>query len=210
MKFIQPLYYFDAMVTGQLMHGLKLTLDQMGTIKSLIAWKLGKRSSAGFDEYLLRTFEAYTSSKQQILIDLYQLNEANNSMSNLIVHSVEKNKQPKDDNNQINLLRGDIAKTFPRVKSVIIPAGFFAMGSNFQFTFSLIGLLRVIQQTNWQQVTISAQGDEDFDTKDWISELWPSKGSSIAKEYNAEGYDIKYEYKDDDWWPVSELTIIKH
>merc|ERR1712130_994020 len=112
------------------------------------------------------------------------LSDAKSFMYKLIVHSLEKGKQPKNDNDEINLLRPEIAKLFPNVKNVNIDAG----TKDKQYPFSLIALLGLIQMTNWHQLTITATGEKKKNIKDWISVFWISNRSMIEKEYKAAGY----------------------
>merc|ERR1712228_874399 len=132
---------------------------------------------------LYQTFDAYTKNKKQIEINLGYLNYAKESMYNLIVHSLEKGAQPKDDNDTVNLVRSELATTFQNVKTVHIDAGLYSE----QYPFSLIAFLRLIQSTKWQQVTIKAEG-----ANNWISELWQASGSSIENQYNSGGYELSH------------------
>ena len=177
MNFIKPLYYFDALLTGKgWMDRLKISNDQVDVIKSLIDWKLGKQSSAGFDEYVLRTFEAYTRNKKQIEIRLLQLRKSSKSMRQLIFHSLQEYKQPKDKNDKTNLLRADIAKLFPNVNTVHISA--------ILCSFSLFGLMRVIHETQWKQIIVKGS---------WLLESWESNKQAIEEEYAA---DYNFEYNE--------------
>merc|ERR1712228_38342 len=196
--FFVSLFYFDAMVTAkQGMNNLKINSNQRGVIKSLIKWRLEQKKDPKMNEYLYQTFDAYTKNKKQIEINLFYLNDAKESMYNLIVHSLEKVAKPKDENDCVNILQPELPKIFPNVKTVHIDAGYY----DYKFPFSLIAFLRLIKSTKWQHVIIKAKGYNN-----WISELWKASESSIKNEYYAASYNIEYVEKG----KVSELIIDKY
>ena len=201
--FIHPLFYFDAMVTANVeMKELKISKKQIGIIQSLIKWKLGQKSANGVDEYLIKTFEGYTENKQQIEINLFYLSMARKSMAKFIVHSLKTRKQKiEDENRKVNLLQPGISQIFPNVKTVHINAGF----GLYQYQFSLLAFLKLIQMTKWQQVIIKAEGSV---IKDWIFYLWASEGQSIRNKYDSAGYDIDL-LNDADEQGLSRLEIKK-
>merc|ERR1712228_314518 len=200
--FFVSLFYFDAMVTAKkYMHKLKINSNQRGVIKSLIKWRLEQKKDPKMNEYLYQTFDAYTKNKKQIEIDYYYLSRAKESMYNLIVHSLEKGAKPNDENDTVNLFRPELGKIFQNVKTVHINTGNITQYYSFQFPFSLIAFLRLLQPTNWQKVIIKAEG-----ANNWISELWKASESSIKNQYYSANYDIECFEKDEE----SELVIDKY
>lgn len=196
--FFVALFYFDAMVTAtSAMSSLKINSNQRGVIKSLIKWRLEQKKDPKMNEYLYQTFEAYTKNKKQIEIDLWNLGQAKESMYNLIVHSLEQDTKPKDENDTVNLLRPELAKIFQNVKTVHIDTA-SAWG---QYPFSLIAFLRLIQSTKWQHITIKAYGGNN-----WISALWKASESSIKNQFYSASYDIGYDHDEDG----SQLVIEKY
>ena len=115
-------------------------------------------------------------------IYLWPLNDANKSMRQLIVHSLEENTQPKEENDKTNLLRGDIAKLFPNVKTVHI----WAAG----YSFSLSGLMRLIQQAPWNHISVK---DYQGDSRPWLLKAWKLNKEAIEKEYAA---DYHFDFED--------------
>ena len=145
----------------------------MNVIRSLIDWKLNEKTEKLFDDYVYRTFDAYTRNKKSIEISLHDLEEANESMCSLIAHSLRMCQNPKDENDKTNLVKPMLSKLFPNAKNVHINA--------WRNPFSLFAFLSVIRVTKWQQITIKSY---------WISALWEKNGLMIEKEYNANGYSI--------------------
>merc|ERR1712228_337442 len=187
--FFVSLFYFDAMVTAKRgMSKLKINNKQIGVIKSLIKWRLEQKKDPKMNEYLYQTFDAYTKNKKQIEINFDFLSYAKESMYNLIVHSLEENAKPKDENDTVNLVKAELGKIFQNVKTVHINAGY----NDHQYPFSLIAFLRLIQSTKWQKVSIKAKAIDN----DWISELWKESESSIKNQYYSANYDIECVEKD--------------
>merc|ERR1712228_41324 len=143
--------------------------------------EIGTKKDSKMNEYLYQTFDAYTKNKKQIEIHLWFLNDAKESMYNLIVHSLKKNAKPKDDNDRVNILQSELAKIFPNVNTVHIHAGYYGD----YYPFSLIAFLRLLQMTKWQKVVIKAEGQNN-----WISVLWKSS------QYDANNYHIRYDEKE--------------
>merc|ERR1712228_162786 len=139
------------------------------------------------NEYLYQTFDAYTKNKKQIEINLRYLSKANESMYNLIVHSLEEDTKPKNENETVNLMRSELAKIFQNVKTVHIHSGLISPYGDEQFPFSLIAFLRLIKSAKWQQVIIKAEG-----ANNWISELWQASGSSIKHQFYSAGYKLSH------------------
>merc|ERR1712228_1016409 len=109
-----------------------------------------------------------------IMITLYWLRDAKESMRRLIIHSIEEGKDVKADNDKTNLLKEDIYDIFPNIKTVHVNAHYYS--------FSLVGFLSVLQASEWQKVTIEGK---------WISKLWKaSKRASIEKQYESNGFQI--------------------
>merc|ERR1712228_156093 len=172
----------------------------IGVIKSLIKWRLEQKKDTKMNEYLYQTFDAYTKNKKQIEINLWNLSDAKESMYNLIVHSLEERAKPKNENDCINLLRPELGKIFQNVKTVHIDAGCVV----YQFPFSLIAFLRLIQSTNWQQITIKTTGDNNC-----ISELWKASESCIKNEYYSSSYDIQCVEKNGNYGEIESVLLIE-
>merc|ERR1712228_686642 len=150
-------------------------------IEHLFKWKMGQNPEPKMNNYLYETFEAFIRNKEHIMIDLYYLNRAKESMYKLIMHSIEEHDELKDDTDETNLVRCEFATIFQKAKTVLIDAG----SGDDQYSFSLIGFLSVLQASQWQNVTIKGK---------WISDLWKSsKRASIEKEYQSKNYQMEYD-----------------
>merc|ERR1712228_305280 len=170
--FIQPLYYLDAMLTAKAhMHKLNPGKNAKGVIEHLFKWKMGQNPEPKMDNYLYETFEAFIRNKEHIMIRLYYLEDAKESMYKLIMHSIEKEIKLRDDLDKTNLVRCDLATIFDKAKTVHIDAD--------RYSFSLIGFLSVLQASKWEKVTIEGK---------WISDLW----ESIRKQYEQQNYRINF------------------
>jgi len=137
-SFKGALFYVDAMVTAKANMDSKIKQKQVNIIQSFWDWKLNEKTDHLLDDYIYRTFEAYTHGKKQIEIDFERLSSANKSMRSFIVRLLKEQKEPKDDDNdKSNLLNPDLAKLFPNVKSVYIVTGYIDSWTNEQYSFSL-------------------------------------------------------------------------
>ena len=183
-SFIGPLYYLDAMTTGSggiietvEMYQLNPGKNAKGVIYHLFKYKLGQNPEPKMDKYLYETFDAFVRNKEHIFINLEYLRRAKESMYKLLMHSIEKGDEFKDDSDETNLIRPACATIFKKTKTLYIVASFYS--------FSLIGFLSVLQLSEWQKVTIAAY---------WASKLWgSSKRVAIEKEYQSKNYKIAFE-----------------
>merc|ERR1712228_462240 len=176
-SFIAPLYYMDAMLTAASKFP-KYTKNAKGVIDHLFKYKLGQNPKPRMDNYLYETFDAFIRNKEHIAINLEYLSQAKESMYKLIMHSIERNNNLKDDSDKTNLIRPVLAEIFSNVKTIHIEA--------LSHSFSLVGFLSVLQESEWKQVTITSF------SYGWISKLWQSsKRESIEKEYQSTNYKIE-------------------
>merc|ERR1712228_122903 len=173
-SFIKPLYYLDAMLTANdNMFDLKPGNNAKRVIEHFFKWKKGQNPQPKMDKYLYETFEAFIRNKEHIMINLWNLSHAKESMYKLIMHSIEGGKELKDDTDKTNLIRNEIAAIFQKAKTVHIIAGYYS--------FSLIGFLSVLQTSKWQKVTIKGK---------WTSDLWKASAKNIAKQYDLCDYNV--------------------
>merc|ERR1712228_555751 len=110
-SFIKPLYYLDAMITAKnfTFSNFKPGKNAKGVLKHLFKWKMGQNPEPKMDNYLYETFEAFIRNKEQIMIDLANLNLAKESMYKLIMHSIKHGAQSKDESDKTNLIRYELA-----------------------------------------------------------------------------------------------------
>merc|ERR1712228_1128220 len=91
-SFIAPLYYLDTMVCGAELQYAKVKIDKnaKGVIDHLFKYKLGQNPEPKMDNYLYETFDGFIRNKEHIVITLWSLNRAKESMCKLIMHSIER------------------------------------------------------------------------------------------------------------------------
>merc|ERR1712228_871055 len=179
-NFIAPLYYLDAMITGAYDFP-KYPKNAKGVIDHLFQYKLGQNPEAKMDNYLYETFDAFVQNKEHIVIDLLFLRNAKESMYKLITHSIEQGEELKDDSDKTNLIQSVFAAIFKKAETVYIDATLCS--------FSLIGFLCVLQESEWQKVIIKAG---------WISDLWQSsKRACIEQKYSSKMYKISHVEKNE-------------
>ena len=61
------------------------------------------------------------------------------------------------------------------------------------YTFSLLGLLSIIQGTRIKKVTMRIDWHEKTDGASWFKALWNSVSEEMIKKYHEKEFDIKYQ-----------------
>ena len=186
-EFVGPLCYFDAMLSGYLsdeLDGLKICDKEIELISSLMKWKLGHTQQMKYPKYIYDTFECFCMHKTQIILHLFALEDMNEGLRDLILYGLERSKRSRMIGDKTNLFRKEILDIFENVNSLIFP---FCQ----KYSFSMLGLLQLIESSEIQKVTIRFTYEED----NWFSRL--SKSSEwmddINAKYKEKNWKIKYE-----------------
>eukprot|EP01084_Bolivina_argentea_P038061 70380_1 len=201
-KFIIPLFYFDAMLTGGNMRDLKINSAQCNVILSLIKWKLTQQTDKKFNKYVYDTFECFCRNKKKISLKFDELVSADQEIVNLIMHNIEAGYDQKGEFEQTNLFRKQLFDIFPNLQTVVLQT---SCGPYEFYSFSLFGLLKLIHSTQFKQIIIKARY-----TENWITSLWSSSASIIQEKYNQHDVHIwikhvSFQYGEEDWLMVDVI-----
>eukprot|EP01083_Nonionella_stella_P101748 288722_1 len=186
--FVRAVYYLDAMLTGS--SGIK-KLPKCDTnnvyISSLLS---GSKKDERIDQYIYDSFEGYLKHKKQIILDLYYLYDyADQNILDLIMYPLEQGEEARDDDDKTNLLREETVEVFKSTKKVFIMSTEWDGES--QYPLSPSGLLCLVKQTSWEQITVKAV-KRRWNKDSWISLLWRNKESELKKQWQQENYNIQY------------------
>ena len=120
------------------------TYNHGKTLSSLFNYLLNEKLDKKFNKYIYNTFKLFTASKQEIYIDLYELDDYNKNddgkLVHLLVHELKafdifEEHEFRTDN--VNLLRPQLFSIFPNIKYISI------WPSN--YIFSLSAFLSLIE-----------------------------------------------------------------
>merc|ERR1740123_274451 len=164
------------------MSRFKLKKNDRVIIGNLLKYALNKQSVMEFDEYIIDSFNAFRQSKQEIILDLYELSDGNDEMRNLLMHPM-KNEQKKlrYDDDFTNTFRADLLSLYPNTKSLIIR-------SNYRYTMSMIALLQLIVDSNLNKVVVKGQKNYF----NWTEKLWQKDEARLTMQYAQNGFGISY------------------
>ena len=149
--------------------------------------------------YIYSCWKSFVSNKQEISIDLWKLNEyiVDIDFLELIFENGFRTMEFDVDtfdgdyvfhNDGTNLLRKEFLDVFINVKSIWID---YAQNSDKYWSFSLLRLLYVIQDTNIERIEINSCSDGKV-RKSWLSCVWSQLSSQIIKQYNERHFSVAY------------------
>eukprot|EP01083_Nonionella_stella_P177610 624737_1 len=97
--FIHSLHYLDAMLTGGDMGDMEVTEDEVFIVECLMNGLLKpNETQKPFDNYIHSTFAAFTRAKQQIVLNLNELNyEANKKVLDLFMSTLDQRDLMKEE-----------------------------------------------------------------------------------------------------------------
>merc|ERR1712228_460006 len=187
-EFVAAIWYLDAMLTGA-MHSIKSNKKIHFIIENLMNHNLNKPVSATFPAYIYEQFSCFALNKKQIILDLVCLSYGDAKMNNLILSSLKRrqyNKEKKrEDTDVSNLIRSEFLSIFSNIQTLTIWAAY----NTFSWSFSLIGLLSLISESDLSQIIIKAIRFNE-DSPIWTQTLWNSEEESLKKMYSAKQFRI--------------------
>eukprot|EP01083_Nonionella_stella_P225087 800588_1 len=189
-RFIRCLHYLDTMVTGGDMYGMEVSEDDLFIIKCLINGTVnGHGTEKRFDDYIYSTFDAFRSAKKQVVLSLYDLDNANTNVRDLLMNALDRRDVRKEE--ETNLCKAKIFEIFKNVKSVVIVTTFVTKSFQYSFSISMDGLLSLIKSASLDKVTLKAVAYKD--NKTWIENVWCNASETLTKQYDDANYDIAFE-----------------
>merc|ERR1712228_1125240 len=215
-QFVSAIFYLDALLTAAWLSNIKKNKNDFFIIEALMNQSLNKQTNVTLPSFICDCFHAFTQNKKQIIFDLENLNDnGDKRINDLVFHSLDqgryyyKESKRKDKN---NLIRLELLPLFPNIKTLIIQSTNHD-GHNC-FSFSLMGLLNVISQSNVNQIFIksieyvdheritriaigneSRRGSRGYVDRErrynWIKEAWEWNEKRLKKDYAAKGFQIE-------------------
>eukprot|EP01083_Nonionella_stella_P046156 123573_1 len=194
--FIRCLHYLDTLVTGGEMYDMEAaTGDDVFIIESLMNDLLNtKETKKQFDDYIHSTFDAFTRSKKQIVLNLDQLNEyANKKVLDLFLNTLDQRDVRKEEemkrecDDLRNLWKPQIFEIFKNVKSVVVMTTYDSVS----YSISMDALLSLIKLASLDNVTLKARAYKD--NKTWIEDVWCNASETLIKQYGDANYNIEFQ-----------------
>eukprot|EP01084_Bolivina_argentea_P285519 489642_1 len=146
-------------------------------------WKLGQNLNKKYPQYIYDTFHCFSKHKTQIRLYLHHLNQMKNKdMISLVMHDIEEGIKERESSDKTNLFRKTILDIFENVKSIRIICE--NRRSRYGYSFSLLGLLTLIESHGIQQVIIAVSpiaNDPNVDLK-WVC--------NVKEQYQQKRYKI--------------------
>eukprot|EP01084_Bolivina_argentea_P054606 100136_1 len=147
--YIKPLFYFDAMISGSDPHasGCDISPKDIKMLFGLMNAELWSVENK-FPEYVLDTFHLFCLKKTQIILNLSFMDLYFGSIRELIMHGIERDDLNwKNNKSDINLFKSNMLMLFNNVQEIIIYSTPSILGANYSYSFSLICLLQLINQS---------------------------------------------------------------
>jgi len=192
---IHALFVLDCMLSGAYMdhnveENLKLMQLNKKEVKMLKILLMDEPNTWSFDPYIIDTFKFYVKQKKQIKImwELFGLNQFDDEVSGLVVHSVLNDSFDREaDMTGVNLPNTHILKTFKFTETFIFST-VRDLDHQESFKFDLLEFADIVCEGSWSQIII-----EDIENS-WISSIWKSdKMQIIRDDYAHKGLQIKFE-----------------
>ena len=215
-RIMRILYIFDAMISGVLLGDeMEMTPADWAPLSNLIEHTLDNTlKSWDLDSFEQNHWNLFIQRKEEIILDLYALDNGFQSLSGLVMSNVQYNWS-KIGTDKDNILKAQWLRIFPSLRTVsIITAGK-------SYRFDLEKLLKVVQQME-TSVTLMV-----FDMGQWCKHWLTYKdygfcnpgqncrdyGPERVAAYNRIGWDISYHddvEMDDDANRKMNRLVIKH
>merc|ERR1712228_271277 len=146
-KFVSAIWFFDLMLTGAYLNGVKQNKINRFYVENLMNLCLKKETKASFPPFIIECFDAFIQNKKQIIFDLCWLYDyGDERMNNLLFHSLEHREYDEEikrkDDDKNNLMKSEIFSLFKNTQILIIQSTYLRKS----FSFSLMALLNVISQ----------------------------------------------------------------
>eukprot|EP01084_Bolivina_argentea_P036818 68077_1 len=165
--------YLDICFTGGRTKHLKnVSNNDILVIETLFKHIVNKPITITLDKYIYDTFAAFVNNKTQIILDMDELQSANNKFRDLIMHPMQKSRNKREDNDFTNLLKLEMFSIFKNVNTLIIKDYYGA------WSVSMIGLLSLIEFGSLDKVVV-----KDNKHNKWISSLWSSDSKILKHKY---------------------------
>ncbi len=219
--FIKAIWYFDAMITGGALKGIKIKSKtnvliinnlikyQRDTLNTATTTTTTTATTATFDKYIYATFSSFTLHKKMAVLNLHKLYDgANKAMRDLIIYKMEQRdydeESKRNDKDFSNLFRSEIFAIFPNIKTLIIITTNDRGWDSYSLSMSC--LLRTISSSYLDQIIIKSV-ETMSGGYNWINKLWQSDSKKMKKEYGAKNYSISMKKEkgtndNDEYWFV--------
>eukprot|EP01084_Bolivina_argentea_P285522 489646_1 len=145
-------------------------------------WKLGQNLNKKYPQYIYDTFDCFSKHKKQIIFNLRYLNQMNKDMISLVMHDIEESTKERERLDTTNLFRKTILDIFENVKSIRIKCT--DQHGGYDYSFSLLSLLTLIESYGIQQVIIVVTDELDVDLKKWAC--------NVKERYRQKNYKINH------------------
>ena len=186
------------------------------TVSMLIKGKI-REKKAGIDQYILNTFQSFINNKKEININIEGIMENikdKELLNNILVKTEEEEVSKwvygstefilREETDKTNLLHPQLIKLFTNAKEISMTMNQSWPDHKNIYTFSLLGLLSIIQGTRIKKVTMSIDWRKEYGVS-WFKAVWNSVSEEMMKKYHEKEFDIKYQQDYDNW---SEYIII--
>lgn len=190
---------FNAMIKGSYVRQKDVDAQEKHLILKLIEDKLRAKGNDlnknGIDEYMMRTFKAYTNHQRQIILDLHWLYDNDGDLLDLIMEEIVRGKQLNDDDGR-NLFKLSLFEIYENVEEVHIYTTRYTGSAVYYFSFW--ELLKRIEILKFERIMVKAirKGSEDKynDDKDygtsWLKDLWGIYKERLCRSYQSKGMTI--------------------
>ena len=199
---------FDACISGQTKIRNNDASQKYGVVIAKLIEAELTGNYDGIDDYIIKTFHAFTEGRKKIEIKIPDLVDAINDkklLNNVIVdpEMIEfKNGETefirRSEMDNTNLLNPKLVKLFRNCEEIKMWMNKYK--ENNIYTFSLMALLSIIQDSLIRRLELVIwwkEFEDDGETKckelSWIDVLWQSSSEEIVQKYKEKGFDIKYD-----------------
>ena len=199
--------YLDGMLSGsRILRTVKVTHDQVSTLKSVIDHALGKEIMTTHHDYIYSAFHCFVQHKTEIYLNYQNMRTYNGEMLDVVMHPMEWNegdtshshlsraKQKREEGDFTNLFRSELLQIFHNVKILRINT------YDNRYILSLLSLLSLIETTKVEKVILiggpwisySLRNAPPYAAFSFTQrKKWkPVKDSEVIQRYNQKGYDV--------------------
>ena len=196
------LSYFHSIISGAFNFeeiSSQITDKHVSLLNGLFSYNLDSKKSnheIEYDPYILSTFNSFTQSNKDMIINYYNLDKENKSIVDLIMYQIEENDDYKhlpNDSSFTNLFKPQLLNIFTKTKSItLITNDEFDIFGN-QRSISMVALLSIINNTTLQKVLILSFGSNES-IQSWQTYLWSQSWSNLIHLYSASKYKVQLKY----------------
>eukprot|EP01083_Nonionella_stella_P107089 309764_1 len=197
-KIIRSLLYLDVLVTGGRVSLAKtMTAHDLFVIECLINGTLNpNETKKRFDDYIGSTFEAFTRSKKQIVLNLKMLDRANKQVTDLFMNPLDVRdlrfqdieEIEREDDDLRNLCKPQVFEIFKNVQTVVFLT---ADSRGDSYSISMSSLLSLMKLVSLDNVILRANRYRSHRT--WIDDIWYNSSEELTNQYGDANYNIDFQ-----------------